>query len=129
MVQSGTCKQPSSFEERNKSEAPHCWNNYVTRQKKRLYSKSSFGIARSLAVPDLLQTSFVARFVEGIFSPKKRIVPYNFKPVPILVIKYIQKEHQDQDKKTTCNDHKRECPMPGIRDAVNEDPAKVGRFR
>lgn len=41
----------------------------------------TFGIIKNLAVPVLLRTSFIAKFVKGIFPTERKIVPYNRKPV------------------------------------------------
>lgn len=45
-----------------------------------------FEIVRSLAVPVLLNTSFLDRFIEVIFLNKRKIVSCNTRPVRILML-------------------------------------------
>lgn len=53
------------------------------------------GVVRNLAVPVLLETSFIDMFVKGIFSPERRVVPYNSKEVLVLVINDLPQEHNN----------------------------------
>lgn len=43
-----------------------------------------FGVVKNLAVSVLLGTSFIDRFVTGIFPPERKVVPQNSEPVDII---------------------------------------------
>lgn len=60
-----------------------------------------FGIVRKLAVAVLLGTSYLNRFLQGVFPAELKTVPSNAKPVPILTIKYMLEEHRDKVQDVT----------------------------
>lgn len=41
---------------------------------------------RKLAVPTFLVTSFIDKCINGIFQTDRKMVPFNSRPVPILVV-------------------------------------------
>lgn len=57
-----------------------------------------FGVIRHLTVPVLLGTSFIDRFVMGIFSTDRKIVPYISKAELVLDIKNKPDECKEMDK-------------------------------
>lgn len=62
-----------------------------------------FAIVKSLAVAVLLGTSFIERFIKGIFHSERRIVPSNFPPVSILIMhetETYKTEEQQEDTDT-----------------------------
>lgn len=59
------------------------------------------GAACSLAVPVFSRTSYIDRFVKGIFLPERKIVPYDSKPKLILAMQGIPEEQRDKAKDIT----------------------------
>lgn len=57
-----------------------------------------FGVLPDLAAPFLIETSFIDRFVQGIFPHERKIVTDSSKLVPILSIKDLRAVHKDKDK-------------------------------
>lgn len=55
-----------------------------------------FGVVCSLGMPVLLKTSYINRFLKGIFQTKRKRVLYNSKPVPNLVIKDMPEKHKNK---------------------------------
>lgn len=51
-------------------------------------------IVKNLAVPVLLGTSFMDKFVKGIFPAKRRIDTYNSQPVLILLVHKMSVDNQ-----------------------------------
>lgn len=43
-----------------------------------------FGIVENLAIEVLLRTSFIDRYIRGNFPSERKVVPWNYSPVPIL---------------------------------------------
>lgn len=71
----------------------------------------AFGAVRNLAVPVFIEPSLIDRFVNGIFRLKWKIVPYNFKYLPIFDIRNLLEEPKDkyraQDVMSTEEDDRR----------------------
>lgn len=55
-------------------------------------------IVRNLAVPAILATLFIDRFLKGIFPHDRKIVLYNSKPVPILTINNRSEEQMKKEE-------------------------------
>lgn len=60
--------------------------------------RSVFGGVHDLAVPVLIGTSFIDRFVKGMFSLERKTVPYSSKTLPILDFKSMSEEKKDKDQ-------------------------------
>lgn len=58
----------------------------------------AFGVVRILAVPVVLETPFIDPFMKDTFRPELRIVRYNSKPVPIIVIENMPAEPNNKNK-------------------------------
>lgn len=56
------------------------------------------GTVRDVAVPVILRTSFIDMFVKGVFSPERKIVPCNSKPVPIFAVHDLSEKQKDKIK-------------------------------
>lgn len=57
-----------------------------------------FGNVRNSLVPVLLEASFSGRFVKGIFPTALKIVLFNYKAVPTIVIKELPEENKDGER-------------------------------
>lgn len=57
-----------------------------------------FSVIHSLAVRDLLEKSFTYMSMKGSFSPRRKIDPYNSKPVLILAIEDLTEDPNNNDK-------------------------------
>lgn len=58
-----------------------------------------FGIFRDLAVDVFIVTTFIGRFINGIFPSERKIVPFNFPPMSILIVHDVEgnKTEKQQD--------------------------------
>lgn len=56
------------------------------------------GVVRKMAIPILLETSFIARFVKEVFLPEHKILLYNSAPIPIIATLIMTEEKQKQNK-------------------------------
>lgn len=56
---------------------------------------------RNLALPVLVETSYIDRFFKGSFPPERKSVPYNAKPVSNIAIKDMPEEHNSKAKIVT----------------------------
>lgn len=59
-------------------------------------ARVAFGLVCDLSVPVFLGTSFLPKFMSGIFPPERKIVPYKSTPVPILA---FSDQPEDKDEK------------------------------
>lgn len=69
--------------------------NIITKNSK---IRAAFSVLHNLAVPVFLGTSFIDRFLNIIFPPELKIVPYISKRVPILAIEDISEEPKDNEE-------------------------------
>lgn len=68
-----------------------------------------FGVVENLAVPLLVRTEFIERFVEWLLSIERRIVQTHSSPVPIIskytaLLNLLQLLHIDLDDETITKD-------------------------
>lgn len=58
-----------------------------------------FRIFKKLALLVLFETTFIDRFVEGIFPTERKIFPYNLQPLSILKIHEVSVENRIETRK------------------------------
>lgn len=58
-------------------------------------ARVAYDVVRNLAVPFLIGTSSIERFVKGTSALEPKIVRYNSKPVPILAINDLQTDQRE----------------------------------
>lgn len=63
--------------------------------------RAVFGVLGNLAVPILLRTLHIEKFVIGIFQHERKIASYHSKPVPIHATKTMPEEHKGKAQDAT----------------------------
>lgn len=56
-----------------------------------------YGIINKLAVPVLLGTTFIDRFIKSVYPDKRRIILQHYPPAPIMMV-HEAKSGAEQDK-------------------------------
>lgn len=69
-----------------------------------------FGIVKNLAVDILLGTSFIDRYIQGIFLSERKILPWHSQPVPIL-----SRNNNTAVRLHLYEQHRTEMPVTAIR--------------
>lgn len=67
-------------------EGRSCWNNHLMRSYLRYRIYFLFGIILILVAFIFLGTSFIERFMKGVFLSERKIIAFNFPPVTILTV-------------------------------------------
>lgn len=60
-----------------------------------------FGLVRSLAVFVIFGTSFIDKFIKGIFVIERKILQFNFPPVPILAVQETGTDETEEQQDNT----------------------------
>lgn len=66
-----------------------------------MHSESNSCVVYKFAVPVLLGTSFIGKFVRGIFSPEQKIVVCNSRALPSVTVEAILEYHNAKAKDVT----------------------------
>lgn len=99
MAEIYTVKLPTTFKKRDRTKGQHRPSNNATIKTGQSRVRVVFYTVCTVVVTVLPGTSFVDRFVRGIFPLKRKIVHYSSELVPILSFNDLAEEHNDRDEK------------------------------